>query len=59
MPISIKAYGRGLGAILAVGGILLFVIGTEGNHPEAIPLGELLIVLAVVLWFVSLVSRRL
>ena len=41
-----------------MGGILLFVIGTEGNHPEAIPLGELLIFLAIVLWFVSLVSRR-
>lgn len=59
MTFIFKAVAQGLGAVFGLGGVLLLVIGTTTNNSSSVSTGWALVALAVVMWFVSLVARRL
>lgn len=51
MGIDIRAVGTGLAAILGVGAIILAILEN--------PAWDIFLILAVLLWIISLVSRKL
>jgi len=58
LSFTIKAVGRGLGSILAVGGVLLLVVGTTANNAQAASAGWTLIIISVLLWLLSFAASQ-
>lgn len=61
MGINITAIAYGLGAVLAVGGILLLLAGynlSPQNNSE-VATGETLIAIAVIMWVAGVILRRI
>jgi hypothetical protein len=60
MGINITAIAYGLGAVLAVGGILLLLAGynIQPQNMGEVSTGETLIGIAVAMWIVGVILRR-
>ncbi len=55
---SVKAVGRGLGSLLAVGGMAMIFYGGASSSQEMVSNGWILVIIAVALWSLSFIARE-
>ncbi len=59
MAFALKAVGYGLGALIALGGVLLIAIGATTSNADATRNGWTLVALSVGMWVFSIALRKL
>jgi len=59
MPIGVRVFAQGFASLLVVLGAILLLAGYYANNASEVSSGWPLIVVGIVIWFISLVIRKL